>query len=96
MRREDNLRQSADATDFRVCLVCWGRNADWGAGPETNLVFHTTPIYDSNSAEFQIILVFVVAMTQWKWTIFLDLFLGIPSGLIRSDLHFGKVFFGNP
>ena len=77
-----------------MCLVCWGRNADWGAGPETNLVFHTTPIHDSNSAEFQNIpncVVFVVAMTQWTWTIFFDFVIEIPSGLIRSGLQFGNV-----
>ena len=95
MRREDNLRQSADAADFRVCLVCWGRNANWGAGPETNLVFHTTPIYDSNSAEFQIILncvVFVVAMTQWKWTMFFDLAFENSVGAYTFRLTIWKRF----
>ena len=98
MRREENLRQSADAADFRVGLVCWGSKTDWGVGPKTNLVFHTTLIYDSSSAESQIIrncFVFVDAMTQWTWTIFFDFVFEIPSGLIRSDLQFGNVFLGN-
>ena len=92
MRSEESLRQSADAADLCVLFVGEGM----GGWPRNH--FFTTPIYGSSSTDCQLILslfVFIVAMTQLKWTIVFVFFLKITSGLICPDLQFGRFFFGN-
>ena len=89
MRSEESLRQSADAADLCVLFVGEGM----GGWPRNQFV--TTPIYGSSSTDFQLILslfVFIVAMTQLKWTIVFVFFFENSVGAYMSRLTIWKVF----